>query len=491
MAPFEGETMSGKPFFRTREVILSDPFDAYIVKMRTLQRRYAYETWPMARLRRYIDMLCEFGFNSLQLSDLSENYAASGYALTPGQFAAKLHWLSDYAKSKGMTRTLFVWGTGAVDVESSRGKLLDWSFWHPCPCVKGGQAALDKHYRCQARHAPWFDHFVSHWADPGGCHGGKCTLATALGLHNQMAAEFRKHNPSIRSTFSLWTLHLKHLAGQWRGYESVESILDAGVLDEGVGLAQHGRFRLAEAQKIAASGRPVGVWSWYLADDEVEPSIHVHTELLGDYFNRISTKASSLVSWHSMDSNCHALNVPSLYVAAQLLVDPYRDPEKLLAEFCARAFGKSADGFAEGLLAIAKTRCENDYMRIEPLLTGTPWRGLPDERQHPDKHLAIVRRARKAVARLKADKSFRPDLPLIITAETFLEELKAHLKIIEEFAVFRIALRKAGKLKGAIDASRLPALKRPGRLMTQFEYKLYREHLDVLKKEGQQARRKS
>jgi len=429
-------------------------------------------------------MLCEFGFNSIMLYDLPEGYAAAGYVLTPREYGRKLHALCDYAASKGMTRTLFVWGSGAVDIESSRGKLLDWSFWHPCPCVRGGKRALEKHYRFQARHAPWFDHFVSHWGDPGGCHGGKCTLATALELHNEMLAEFRKHNPAIRSTFSLWIMHLKHLAGHWRGYESVESILDAGILNEDVGLAQHGRFSLREAQAIAGSGRPVGVWAWYLADDEVNPGIHVHTGQMAEYFNAIPKKASSLVSWHSMDSNCHALNVPSLYVGARLLVDPYQDAEKLLGEFCTRAFGKAAQGFMQGLLAISRTRCETDYMRLVPLLTGKPWRGLPDEQEHPEAHLRIVKSARKIADRLKADKAFKPDIPLVIEAEGFLEELKAHLKVIEQYAAFRVALLKARKTGAAVDASCLPKVDKPGRLMTQFEYKLYREHMASLKKQG-------
>ena len=467
-----------KPFFATREVTLSDPFDAYVIKSRALQRRYAYQLWPMERLKRYIDMLCEFGFNSVMMTDLAEDYECFGYQLTPKAWMAKLHALCRYAKSKGMTRTLFVWGTGPVDQTGSRGKLLDWSFWYPCPCVPGGQAALDRHYRYQALHAPHFDHMISHWGDPGGCRGGHCTIRTAMHLHNQMAAAFRKRNPEIESTFSLWVMHLPEFGGRWPGYESVRTILDAGILPRDVGLAQHGRFRLAEARAIAESGRRAGVWTWYLADNEIDPSIHVHTRRLGEYFNRMPREASRLISWHSMDSNTHLLNVPDLYMGAQLLIDPARDAGELLREFCRRAFGKAADGFAAGLSAIARTRCQSDYLRLARLLSGLPFRGAPDEYEHPDRHLRIVRAARKVVDRMKPDACFKPDFPLILDAAEFLEEIRLHLRAIEQYAVFRLAFRDAWQKGKPTDAAHLPRVDKPGSRMSQFEHKLYRQHLD-------------
>jgi hypothetical protein len=469
-------------FITRREVILSDPYDRYTLDMPALQRKYAYQLWPLERLKLYVDMLSEFGFNSLQLSDLAEDYACCGYAITQEEFGEKLHALSDYAKSKGMTRTLFVWGSGPVDVERSRGTMHDGSWENACPCVPGGSETLDKHYRRQARHAPWFDHVITHWTDPGGCYGGKCTLATACELHNRIVAEFRKHNGNIRSTYSLWLMHHREFGARWRGYDSVKSILYAGVLDEDVGLAQGGRFNLEEARAIARSGRTVGVWGWYLADDEIVPSIHVHTGFLGEYFNALPREASTLLSWHSVDSNCHGLNVPGLYVAAQLMMDPRRHAEAVLREFCGRAFGKAADGFAKGLLAVAHTRCHSDYLRLVKFLTGLPHKGSPDEEENPEQHLEIVRSARKVVDVLEVDHSFKPDFPLIIDAKTFLEELRVHLRVIEQYARFRIALAEAEKKRGKIDPAALPAVEPPGEFMSQFEYRLAQEHLGFLKK---------
>jgi len=467
-----------KPFIRTREAILSDPYDPYVANTPAIQRKYVYQLWPLKRIYRYIDMLAEFGFNSVMLMDLAEDYACMGFRLSPREWGEKLNAISDYARSKGMSRTLFVWGSGAVDPNTDKNALLGWTFWHPCPCVKGGNEALDRHYRAQAMHAPHFDHFITHWGDPGGCRGGKCTFKTTMELHNRMLAAFRKKNPDIASTFSLWAMHMPDFGGKWPGYESVDTVLKAGILPADVGVAMHGRFRLSEARAIVATRRRAGVWAWYLADDEVMPSMHVHTKVMGEYFNSLPAEASRLVSWHTVDSNCHLLNVPGLYVGAQLLIDPSRNADSLLREFCDRAFGKAGEGFAAGLLAIARTRCQSDYMRLARLLVGLTFRGAPDEHEQPEKHLRIVAAARKVVDRLKIDKSHKSDLPLIIEPAQFLKELRIHLRAIQEYAAFRSAFAKAMRRGSPITESTMPRVSKPGAYMDHFEYKLYREHLD-------------
>ena len=273
-------------------------------------------------------------------------------------------------------------------------------------------------------------------------------------------------------------MHMPEFGGKWPGYESVETVLKAGILPDDVGVAMHGRFRLQEARAIARSGRRAGVWGWYLADDEVMPSLHVHADIMGDYFNAMPREASRLLDWHSVDSNCHLLNVPSLYIAGQLLIDPSQSADRLLHEFCRRAFGKAGEGFATGLDAVNRTRCQSDYMRLARLLVGLTFRGAPDEHEQPEKHLRIVRAARKVVDRLKLDKSHKSDLPLIIDPARFLAELRIHLRAIEQFAAFRSAFAKAMRAGSLITEANMPRVDKPGPYMDQFEYKLYREHLD-------------
>jgi hypothetical protein len=442
----------------------------------------------MRRLKHYVDLMREFGFNSLQLSELWENYEVAGWQIRPRAFRAKLGAIADYARSRGMRTTLFVWGTGPIDPLANKGRFEDWHTWdNVCACVKGGRRKLTAHYRSQAELAKHFDHFITHWADPGGCQGGKCTIETAMRLHNEALTCFRKVNPDIRSTFSLWLVGHKAVPGMenWRGYRKVEDVLDAGILAEDAGLAQGGRFRLPQARVIAKAGRELGVWAWYLADMEIFPSLHVHTNIMKDYFGKLPREAARLVSWHTIDSNSHVLNLPSLYVAAQLLKDPYANLDEKLAEFCCYAFGEPiAAQMAAALSAIASTRCRSDYMKLLPTLTGRPFKGVPDEREEPERQLAAARRGLQLLRGVSAPRRFKSPLSPLADVPFFIEAIRAHLEQIVAYAQFRARLESLRRSRRPLLPALLPAVKRPGRFMTQFEYRLYKERIGALEKAG-------
>ena len=474
--------MSGKPFFKTREVTLSCPHDKYIRSSKAIQRTFTYELMEMPRLRRYIDLLREFGFNSVQLSDLWENYESSGWQISPRAFRAKLRAIADYAHSRDMKTTLFVWGTGPVDIQANRGRMDDWRGWEKlCPCIKGAMPGLRRHYASQAALAPHFDHVMTHWADPGGCQGGECTYETALKLHNEILAAFRRENSTIRSTFSLWFFGATAVPGceNWSGYKGFSDILDAGILPEDVGFAQGGRFDLAEAKAVAKAGRRLGVWAWYLADNEICPSLHVHTNVMRDYFSNLPREASRLTDWHTIDANSHILNLASLYVAGQLLKDPYCDPDSALADFCEFAFGpKIGAEVCVAFRAVARTRCQSDYKRLQAPLDGVPISSyLRDENEAPLKHRRIALKALETMRRLRPDAGYKSPLEPLVTVDFLLKALRAHLKQIAAFAEFRASLRQSRREKTSVTAAQLPKVARAGKFMTQFEYKVYRWHL--------------
>ncbi|MHC4715061.1 MAG: hypothetical protein ACYTAN_17605, partial [Planctomycetota bacterium] len=168
--------MPSKAFFRTRELTVSCPHDEYVRRSKRIQETFAYELMPLRQLKRYVDLVAEFGFNSLQLHELWESYETVGWRISPRALRAKLRALADYAHSRRMKTTLFVWGTGPVDIYANRGKMDNWQKWENiCPCSsRGSMRILRDHYERQAALAGHFDHFISHWADPGGCQGGKC-----------------------------------------------------------------------------------------------------------------------------------------------------------------------------------------------------------------------------------------------------------------------------------------------------------------------------
>ena len=491
--------MSGRPFFKTREVTLSCPHDEYIRGSKAIQRAFTFELMDMPQLKRYVDLMREFGFNSVQLSETWENYETAGWQISPRAFRAKLRAVADYARSRGMKTTLFVWGTGPVDIYANRGRMDDWRGWENlCPCLAGAMPKLRRHYARQAALAPHFDHVITHWADPGGCQGGKCTFETALRLHNEILAAFRRENGAIRSTFSLWFFGAAAVPGceNWPGYKSFGDILAAGILPEDVGFAQGGRFNLAEAKAIAKAGRRLGVWAWYLADNEICPSLHVHTGIMGEYFSKLPREASRLADWHTIDSNCHILNLASLYAAAQLLKDPYCDLDGALADFCEFAFGpKISAEVGAAFRAVAQTRCQSDYGRVRAPLEGVPISSyLGDENEAPLGHRRTAMKALETMRRLRPDAGYKSPLEPLVTVDFLLKALKAHLERIGEFAEFRARLRELTRAKARISPARLPKVAGAGEFMTQFEYKVYRWHLARLKKgparlkrEGRQA----
>lgn len=476
--------MARSPFFRTREVTFSCQQDSWTRRSKTIQRLYAYELMEMPRLKHYVDLMRDFGFNSIQFSELWENYESSGWQISPRAFRVKLGAVADYARANGMKTSLFVWGAGPVDALANRGRGDDWLKWESlCPCVPGAMPKLRRYYRRQAALAPHFDHVITHWADPGGCQGGKCTITDAMHLHNEILAGFRRKNPKIMSTFSIWLLAHRGVPGMpnWPGYGSASDVLDAGLLPKDVGIAQGGRFKLDEAKVIAKTKRRLGVWAWYLADMEIFPSLHVHTNIMKEYFANLPRETSRLADWHTIESNCHILNLPSLYVGAQLLKDPYSDPDKHLEDFCEFAFGKvTGPAMADGLKAVAATRCQSDYLRIAPSLAGEPLCDLPDEKERPRTHFKVATRAVEALKRIRPEKGFKSPLEPLTDAVFYIKALRAHLERIAQYAEFRARLAEQKRNKRRPDARRLPAVAGPGKYMTQFEYRLYREHLSKL-----------
>jgi len=81
---------------------------------------------------------------------------------------------------------------------------------------------------------------------------------------------------------------------KWRGYKDVHTILDAGILPADVVICldgNGGRIKLSDAKAISKVGRKVGVWGWYLTDNEIRPSMHVGTNVLGSALGKLPPEA--------------------------------------------------------------------------------------------------------------------------------------------------------------------------------------------------------
>jgi len=484
------QKQAGKPFIKIREVTWGDPSPIqescipYITD--TIYKKYSVGNWDIARLRTYVDMLKAFGFNSLQLYDVWQRYFNAGWCIPPEDWSdwpqepakkadprdwpEKMDAVADYARSIGLRTTLFVWGNAAFDY---RNNTIPDSFSLE-PDDPADMEIVRLYWDHQAKHAPHFDHIVTHWADPGGCKGDACTIETAQKLHNGIVRRCRKKNPKIQSTFSLWMLHNSRF-NKWRGYKDVHTIIDSGILPADVMIAMDGaggKFDLDEAGAIVKVGRKVGVWGWYLADLETRPSLHVRTSALGSAFRKLPPEAYNLIEWYSIDSNAHGLNMQNLYVAGKLMRNPKADARAALREFIAGAFGVENVARVEKVFrAIEGTRGYWSYNILSPA------------------NLPVAREAHKLALEITIPKGFKPAFPMVISPRQLAKELVAQTEAIVELYEFHIAvdklkqMRKEGagqdKIKAAIE--NLPKVKAPTEWLTNFEYLSYIRKLKELK----------
>ena len=435
-----------------------------------ITRKYCIEQMSDSELETYVDMLQSFGFNSIQIGDLRQYYIV-GKLSDPSLWRHKVLHIAEYARSKGMRMTLFVWGNSAYDYRDN-------SFHPKCnwydPKERG---VLEQYYDYQASYAPYVDHFITHWGDPGGCTEAGNTIETAQELHNILLSKFQKSNPEIESTFSLWMLHSRRFC-KWAGYKDENTILRAGILPSEVMLALHGRFNKKQAKNIKAKGRGVGVWAWYLADQEVRPSLHVHHKQLGKYFSELPRDAGKLLDWHSLESNCHKINIWNLYVGAQLMLNPYQSAEGLLRDFVEKVFGKKCvDEVLGAFEAIAATRCIKDYDFRAPdaLEGGDPVAllySIPPQFDHPKDDIELLEEAQKNLESVHIDPERQPPFPLIITPLEIVDELKIHLETLRDFAQFRMAVAKG--------LNNLPLMSKPTKFVTELEYLFYEQMLNRL-----------
>ncbi|MFB3893522.1 MAG: hypothetical protein ACE15C_16035 [Phycisphaerae bacterium] len=474
------------PFIRIREVMMGDsstvPMEQDLSPMGDRTRsvtpeifaRYSIENWGLPRLKRYCDMLKAFGYNSIQLCDTWENYLDAGWGFHPdgrwpkayedGHIAEARDWpakvdaLADYARSIGLRTTIFVWGNTPFDYRT--GKI----YWTACPNDATEREILEQHWEHQARHAEHFDHFVTHWGDPGGCSRNGCDITTAQRIHVDLLGRFRRLNPRIQSSFSLWMLADPRF-GKWPGYKGVRTVAAGGILPDDVMLSVHAEHRVfneKEVREIVAHGRRAGVWTWYLVNNEIIPSMYGRTRALKEFFDALPADATDLIAWQSIDNNNHILNLDSLYICAKQMLDRTADPVAAQREFLSGALGDASAADAQFVLQAIET--------LRPM-----W-GY----KYGDEALDVgLARQAEAVARsISATDDFVPAFPMPLTPAEYSQELVAQAEALREFAEFSVAaaevekMVKAGAPATVVDAAlnSLPAVKKPTRWMTNLEW---------------------
>lgn len=476
---------AAQPFIRVREVMMGDsatvPMEQALSPLGDETRsvtpeifsRYSIENWDVSRLKRYCDMLKAFGYNSIQFYDSWENYLAAGWGQDEGlwpkagqnewtaqarDWPAKVDALGDYARSIGLRTTIFLWGNAAFDYRTGR------LYWALCPNDVAQREILEQHWDHQARHAPHFDHFITHWGDPGGCNRNGCTIQTAQHIHVDLLNRFRKLNPRIESSFSLWMLADPKF-GKWPGYKGVQTVAHGGILPDDVMLSVHAEHRVFnedEVRDIVACGRRAGMWTWYCVNNEIMPSMFGRTRALKEFFDSLPADAPDLFAWQSIDNNNHLLNLDSLYVCAKLMLDRTTDPKAAQLEFLVGALGrKNADDARIALQAIETLR---------PM-----W---PDKYGEEVIDAGLARKAEAAARRVKVAPDFVPDFALPISSAQYAEEIVRQTEALREFAEFSVAAAQLEKMQadGASESAfqaallALPEVTKPTFWMTNLEW---------------------
>ncbi len=457
--------MKKQPLICTREIISSTPWGGWVKTDMPLELRHRMfiPFWSEARLRRHIEMLKAFGFNSIQVTVPT---VALWCGADMESWSARQRFMLKTARELGMSTAQFVWGSAIADPSlPASGQQVAELDWHK----PEDRARLLTWYREQAKDfAPLADRIVTHWVDPGYSHRHckECTIDTVVEMHNAIMGIYREKNPRIRGALSTWFMQP---GKKWPGYEGSVKLAAHPKLDKNsdvvLGLMNYGadgdnldfagELKAAEIEGIAAAGRQTGVWGWYTADNEINPALHVRTAVLQKYFRSLPPQTSTQLAWHSLDDNFPGLNMQNLYVAGKLMQDPTLDAGTLLDQFCQGFVGEAnAPAVATALRAIeqARTRSLLYSARVEDAVA-PPADWQKNRRPLPATWLDETSRAvDQAIAGMKSVKlapGFRTAWPVTMEPEEYLGELNAHLEAIRQMLAFLKGVREVETLQAA------------------------------------------
>jgi hypothetical protein len=437
-------SIQASPFLRTRSVSLFNIWSMPI----TLTRRHNTESWSVEALERYVDLYDQFGFNAIESHDrFNDNYLEPLFGLTRADWRNKVLRMCDRAHANGQQFFLRIWGHNVMDTPKFTQPLgptaaVPRTMAYLCVNDPAERRRWDEEIlQYYVRHyAGRIDHLIGHWCDPGVCRRNGCDFRTPQRLQMELHRAFKQVDPNFSSTFSLWFFDVtkKNRAGWarggWAGYESDLDLINAGILAPEVDIATAttlpGSYQDNIVQAILAAGHRPAVWTWYRADHEIRPSLHIHLhERLGDYFRGLPASARQL-AWHNVERNVHgAANTANYYVAGRLMWDPAQEVEALLREFLVLSFGAAnAPRLLPAYLAIERIRCHSCFKNWESARhTGV---GTAD----PRADLRLAREALDHLEQVRIDPHFRRRLPLDVAPAQILEDLRASLTVIRDFA---------------------------------------------------------
>jgi hypothetical protein len=447
-----------EPFVKTRSIALFNVWGMPI----ELTRRHNTESWPLEELKRYLDMYDFFGFNAIESHDrFNDNYLRLLFGLERAQWRDKVQAMCDHAHANGQKFYMRIWGHTVMETPAlaqlGPSSSVPKKLVHLCINDSEERARWENEILNYyvTNYAGRIDNLIGHWCDPGICRLNGCNFTTPLKLQMELHNAFKAKDPDFTSSFNLWYFDKtkdnpkRWARGGWADYNSDFDLINAGILNKSVIIATAttlpGSYNDEIVKAIVSAGHKPAVWTWYRADHETRPSLHVHLhERLGEYFKELPASAKQL-EWHSIERNVHkAANTANYYVAGNLMWDPSMDVDELLKEFVMLAFGaENADKILPAYLAIENIRCHSCYKNFD----GTLSTGMGTA--NPKADLKAAQAALTTLASVKFGSGFRPRIPLDVSREQMIADLKASLEVIRDYANCRAvdlpALQKAFK----------------------------------------------
>ena len=316
------------------------------------------------------------------------------------QVAPVIHTLAEAAHREGMSVSQYIWGSA------------DGFRWDD---PKTSKQREQRYIGLAETYGKHVDHIITHWKDEGN-EGGYVTPQDATAF---LLEQYKQHNPDIRVTQDAW-FNPQFWSG-WKGSKS-KTFLDEAYTPKEVGIALERWYDAEKAALVKATGRPVGIWGWYMGDFEMNYSSHILTRTIHKYYSALPSEASRLVDWISIELCFHTLpSQVNLYIGGQMMCDPTRPLDQIMFDYCRSVYGvANARTMTEVYKVVEMGQREYRYGMVQgdryPKVHGTP---------------EFTEEARRVLAKLKQvelSAEWQPNFPTVSDPRDDIKSLQRSLE---------------------------------------------------------------
>lgn len=376
----------------------------------------------------YVRMLKYCGFTGVQMTDMCSTWAGEGgYEFVQQQIRK----YADAAHSLNMKFTLWVWAA----------EFSNFSYFDETVVYDKGEyenayenpaviATFEKYYDIYAELADCCDRVIAHYSDPGELETSKDCAYFAKVLNDK----FKEKNPEIDFGVDCWNngvyIHdlIEYFAGDITIYENSHSDIEEAA---------------SLRKEVATNCLKLGTWSWGTIEMETDQlaQMNYNIEFTKRTYNNKQTLDYLIPTtyWSEMEAY-HLLNVFALYGSGHLLQNPLQSTDELTLEVATAAVGpENAEEFSKVLRLIEKARIGDTE---ESFSWNSDEYRLKSEDYPAEEILTECRELIPFIEGLISENVESYTLPLPVSLSDLLKLILPHLKQIEQFAEFRIELKK-------------------------------------------------